>query len=49
MNFTKNEQKVIDFLNEYATEIEIDEISRYVQNEDFDGADKIINIIIQRH
>jgi len=43
-----NEGKLIDFLLNYATEFEIEEIDLHTANKDFDQADMIIEQIIHR-
>ena len=44
----EKEKKLQDFLNEHATEQEIDELFDYIDSKDFDQADMVIEQIMKR-
>lgn len=44
----EKEKKLADFLNEYATEQEIDLLFDYMDDKEFDQADMIIELIMKR-
>ena len=43
-----NEGKLIDFLLNYATELEIEELDLHTANKDFDQADMVIELVMKR-
>jgi hypothetical protein len=44
----EKEKKLRDFLNEYATEDEIDQLGLHIDNKEFDQADMVIYTIMAR-
>ena len=48
MIFTATEQKLKDFLNQYATMEELDLMLKYLKEEDFDMAETVVQYILRR-
>lgn len=48
IQLTPEEQHLKQFLMDYATEFEIDNLREYLQDQDFDSADVIIEQILKR-